>query len=70
MANDLKVTASLQDNLSGGLNNISEALGKNKKKAEDCKKSLQNLSASAGNVKNSLSGLMSSLSSGNFVGFG
>ena len=30
MANDLKVTASLQDNLSGGLNNISEALGKNK----------------------------------------
>ena len=70
MANDLKVTASLQDNLSGGLNNISEALGKNKKKAEDCKKSLQNLSASAGNVKNSLSGLMSSLSSGNFLGFG
>lgn len=70
MANDLKVTASLQDNLSGGLNNISEALGKNKKKAEDCKKSLQNLSASAGNVKNSLSGLMSSLSSGNFIGFG
>ena len=70
MANDLKVTASLQDNLSGGLNNISEALGKNKKKAEDCKKSLQSLSASAGNVKNSLSGLMSSLSSGNFVGFG
>lgn len=70
MANDLKITASLQDNLSGGLNNISEALGKNKKKAEDCKKSLQNLSASAGNVKNSLSGLMSSLSSGNFIGFG
>ena len=70
MANDLKVTASLQDNLSGGLNNISEALGKNKKKAEDCKKSLQNLSASAGNVKNSLSGLISSLSSGNFVSFG
>lgn len=70
MANDLKVTASLQDNLSGGLNNISEALGKNKKKVEDCKKSLQNLSASAGNVKNSLSGLMSSLSSGNFIGFG
>ena len=70
MANDLKITASLQDNLSGGLNNISEALGKQKKKAEDCKKSLQNLSASAGNVKNSLSGLMSSLSSGNFLGFG
>lgn len=70
MANDLKVTASLQDNLSGGLNNISEALGKQKKKAEDCKKSLQTLSASAGNVKNSLSGLMSSLSSGNFLGFG
>ena len=70
MANDLKITASLQDNLSGGLNNISEALGKNKKKAEDCKKSLQSLSASAGNVKNSLSGLMSSLSSGNFIGFG
>ena len=70
MANDLKITASLQDNLSGGLNNISEALGKQKKKAEDCKKSLQNLSASAGNVKNSLSGLMSSLSSGNFIGFG
>ena len=68
MANDLKITASLQDNLSGGLNNISEALGKQKKKAEDCKKSLQNLSASAGNVKNSLSGLMSSLSSGNFLG--
>lgn len=68
--NDLKIVASLQDNLSGGLNNISEALGKNKKKAEDCKKSLQNLSASAGNVKNSLSGLMSSLSSGNFIGFG
>lgn len=70
MANDLKIKASLQDNLSGGLNNISEALGKQKKKAEDCKKSLQNLSASAGNVKNSLSGLMSSLSSGNFLGFG
>ena len=70
MANDLKITASLQDNLSGGLNNISEALGKQKKKAEDCKKSLQTLSASAGNVKNSLSGLMSSLSSGNFIGFG
>ena len=70
MANDLKITASLQDNLSGGLNNISEALGKQKKKAEDCKKSLQTLSASAGNVKNSLSGLMSSLSSGNFLGFG
>ena len=70
MANDLKIVASLQDNLSGGLNNISEALGKQKKKAEDCKKSLQNLSASAGNVKNSLSGLMSSLSSGNFLGFG
>ena len=70
MANDLKITAQLQDNLSGGLNNISEALGKQKKKAEDCKKSLQNLSASAGNVKNSLSGLMSSLSSGNFIGFG
>ena len=69
MANDLKITASLQDNLSGGLNNISEALGKQKKKAEDCKKSLQTLSASAGNVKNSLSGLMSSLSSGNFLGF-
>lgn len=70
MANDLKITASLQDNLSGGLNNISEALGKQKKKTEDCKKSLQTLSASAGNVKNSLSGLMSSLSSGNFLGFG
>ena len=70
MANDLKIVASLQDNLSGGLNNISEALGKQKKKAEDCKKSLQNLSASAGDVKNSLSGLMSSLSSGNFLGFG
>lgn len=70
MANDLKITASLQDNLSGGLNNISEALGKQKKKAEDCKKSLQTLSASAGNVKNSLSGLMSSLSSGNFISFG
>ena len=70
MANDLKIKASLEDNLSGGLNNISEALGKQKKKAEDCKKSLQTLSASAGNVKNSLSGLMSSLSSGNFLGFG
>lgn len=70
MAQDLKITASLQDNLSGGLNNISEALGKQKKKAEDCKKSLQTLSASAGNVKNSLSGLMSSLSSGNLLGFG
>lgn len=70
MAQDLKITASLQDNLSGGLNNISEALGKQKKKAEDCKKSLQTLSASASNVKNSLSGLMSSLSSGNFLGFG
>ena len=70
MAQNLKIVASLQDNLSGGLNNISEALGKQKKKAEDCKKSLQNLSASAGNVKNSLSGLMSSLSSGNFLGFG
>lgn len=70
MAQDLKITASLQDNLSGGLNNISEALGKQKKKAEDCKKSLQTLSASASNVKNSLSGLMSSLSSGNFIGFG
>lgn len=68
--NDLKIKASLEDNLSGGLNNISEALGKQKKKAEDCKKSLQTLSASAGNVKNSLSGLMSSLSSGNFIGFG
>lgn len=70
MAQDLKIVASLEDNLSGGLNNISEALGKQKKKAEDCKKSLQTLSASAGNVKNSLSGLMSSLSSGNFIGFG
>ena len=70
MAQNLKIVASLQDNLSGGLNNISEALGKQKKKAEDCKKSLQTLSASAGNVKNSLSGLMSSLSSGNFLGFG
>lgn len=70
MAHDLKIKASLEDNLSGGLNNISEALGKQKKKVEDCKKSLQNLSASAGNVKNSLSALMSSLSSGNFLGFG
>ena len=70
MAQDLKIVASLQDNLSGGLNNISEALGKQKKKAEDCKKSLQTLSTSAGNIKNSLSGLMSSLSSGNILSFG
>ena len=37
MANDLRVTASLQDNLTGGLNQITESLGKNKKAAEGAK---------------------------------
>jgi hypothetical protein len=31
---DLRITASLQDNLSSGLNTITESLGRNKKAAE------------------------------------
>ena len=70
MANDLKITASLQDNLSGGLNNISEALGKQKKKAEQAKKGLQGLSSSATAAQNSLSGLVSAIKSGDILSFG
>ena len=70
MANDLRVVASLQDNLSGGLNQITESLGRNKRAAEGAKKSLGSLSSSISSVKGSLNGLTSALSSGNFVGFG
>ena len=68
--NDLKIQASLQDNLSGPLNNITESLSKNKKAAEQAKKGLQGLSSSATAAQNSLSGLVSAFKSGNILAFG
>ena len=50
MANDLRITVSLQDNLSGGLNTITESLGKNKKAAEQAQKSLKNMQGSINSV--------------------
>ena len=69
MAQDLKITATLQDNLSGGLNNITESLGRNKKAAESAKKTLGSLSGSINQAKSAFSGLSSALASGNFLGF-
>ena len=66
----MRITASLTDNLSGGLNTITESLGKNKKAAEQAQKSLKNMSGSISQVQNSLSGLMSAFASGNFLNFG
>ena len=68
--NELKIQASLQDNLSGPLNNITESLSKNKKAAEQAKKGLQGLSSSATAAQNSLSGLVSAFKSGNILAFG
>ena len=68
--NDLKIQASLQDNLSGPLNNITESLSKNKKAAEQAKKGLQGLSSSATAAQNSLSGLVSAVKSGDILSFG
>ena len=68
--NDLKIQASLQDNLSGPLNNITDSLSKNKKAAEQAKKGLQGLSSSATAAQNSLSGLVSAFKSGNILAFG
>ncbi len=68
--NDLKIQASLQDNLSGPLNNITESLSKNKKAAEQAKKGLQGLSSSATAAQNSLSGLVSAFKSGDILSFG
>ena len=68
--NDLKIKASLQDNLSGPLNNITESLSKNKKAAEQAKKGLQGLSSSATAAQNSLSGLVSAVKSGDILSFG
>lgn len=70
MANDLKITASLQDNLSGGLNTITESLGKNKKAAEQAQKSLKNMQGSINSVQSSLAGLIGAFQSGNFIAFG
>ena len=68
--NDLKIQASLQDNLSGPLNNITESLSKNKKAAEQAKKGLQGLSSSSTAAQNSLSGLVSAVKSGDILSFG
>lgn len=70
MANDLKITASLNDNLSTGLNKIAENLGKTQKQAENAKKSMNGLLNSVGNAQNVLGGLQSALKSGNILGFG
>ena len=70
MAQDLKITASLNDNMSQGLNQITSALSKNKKAAEQAKKGLQGLSSSATAAQNSLSGLVSAFKSGNILAFG
>lgn len=70
MAQDLKITASLNDNMSQGLNQITSALGRNKKAAEQAKKGLQGLSSSATAAQNSLSGLVSAFKSGNILAFG
>ena len=70
MAQDLKITASLNDNMSQGLNQITSALSKNKKAAEQAKKGLQGLSSSATTAQNSLSGLISAFKSGNILAFG
>ena len=70
MAQDLKITASLNDNMSQGLNQITSALGQNKKAAEQAKKGLQGLSSSATAAQNSLSGLVSAFKSGNILSFG
>ena len=70
MAQDLKITASLNDNMSQGLNQITSALGKNKKAAEQAKKGLQGLSSSATAAQNSLSGLVSAFKSGDILSFG
>ena len=67
--NDLKIQASLEDNLSGPLNNITDSLSKNKKAAEQAKKGLQGLSSSATAAQNSLSGLVSAFKSGNILAF-
>lgn len=68
--NELKIQASLQDNLSGPLNNITESLSKNKKAAEQAKKGLQGLSSSATAAQNALSGLVSAVKSGDILSFG
>lgn len=68
--NDLRIQASLQDNLSGPLNNITESLSKNKKAAEQAKKGLQGLSSSATAAQNSLSSLVSAFKSGDILSFG
>lgn len=67
--NDLKIKASLEDNLSGGLNTITESLGRNKKAAESAKKTLGSLSGSINQAKSAFSGLSSALASGNLLGF-
>lgn len=61
MANDLRIQATLTDNLSPGLNTITNSLGKTKKQVEDSKRSLQGLSSSVSAARNSLMGLFSSL---------
>lgn len=68
--NDLKIVASLQDNLSSGLNTITESLGRNKKAAEGAQKSLKNMQGSINSVQSSLSGLIGAFQSGNFIAFG
>ena len=68
--NDLKITASLNDNLSTGLNKIAENLGKTQKQAENAKKSMNGLLNSVGEAQNVLGGLQNALKSGNFLGFG
>lgn len=70
MANDIRVQASLQDNLSGGLNQITENLGKNKKAAEKAQKSLKDMQGQINSVQSSLSGLLGAFQSGNFLQFG
>ena len=67
---DLRITASLQDNLSGGLNTITESLGKTKKSAEQAQKSLKNMQGSINSVQSSLAGLIGAFQSGNFIAFG
>lgn len=67
---DLRITASLQDNLSSGLNTITESLGRNKKAAEGAQKSLKNMQGSINSVQSSLSGLIGAFQSGNFIAFG
>lgn len=43
MANDLRVTASIQDNLSPGLNQITQNLGRQTRAAESAKRGLRDL---------------------------